>query len=399
MSVYLKSDVASATSEVLNQLCFLAKTAQDSILKTDKNKVLVKTPLQVCSDKKFKDPLKKSIHKIFIDYCFKAETISPGSFVKTLHAFKEKYEEKSQLNVENITSLCATTKDLQNLIKNISDNSILNSVIFESISLAGFRGKISIEKSLNEKLSIELIDGYNFKHNKVASLKPIKLSKPRIIFIDGYIESVSEINRLLEGAASIKHPLILVSRGMHEDVITTTKINRERSTMFVYPLVINFDLDGINTITDMCVVSGTTPVSADLGNLISTICINDAVQVDEATIINDSIVIKNSKTRSSVNSHIKSLIEKRDSKHEEIGSLINDRIKSLTNSNVIIRLPDDSSYIHNSQIIDYALRSFKSILDYGITAESTLFASDKIADIHSDMLMKHITLIDCFLSS
>jgi len=281
----------------------------------------------------------------------------------------------------------------------MSDDHVLNDIIYEAVTLAGFKGNISIEKSLNSTASVELIEGYTFKHNPMTSLKPTKLHRPKIILIDGYIESVSEINLLLQDAAEQRHQLILVSRGMHDDVITTCKVNRDRSTMHVYPIIIDFDLGGINTISDMCIVGGCLPVSCNLGNLISTIRLSDAVLLDECTILRDSIIIKNVRTKSSVISHVRGLIEKLASKNEDVASLLSDRIKTLTNSNVIIRLADDSSFVHKSQMIDYSLRSFKSALSYGMNEDRSLFTTDLASNISSATLTKNLLNIGSYVNS
>lgn len=398
MSVFLRDDVETATKEVLYKLCELSKSSHDHILKSEKNKSVLKTPLQICIEYKFDDALKNAIHKILIEYCFSAESASPGSFVKTLHYVKDKYENKS-CTVSSVIASTPTVNDIKNMISNMSNDHVLNSVIFEAISLAGFKGNISIEKSLNSITSIELTDGYKFKHKPLSNIRPVKLSKPKIVIIDGFIESVAEINKLFQEACDTKHSTILIARGMHDDVVTTCKVNRDRSTMFVYPVIIEFDLNGINTINDICVVSGCLPISQNLGNLISEASLLKAPIVDECTIINDSIVIRNRKTRSAVSHHTNMLIQKRNSSREGVDELISSRIKSLMNSNVIIRLPDDAKYVHKSQVVDYALRSFRSMLDYGLNDDNDLYATECLSRLKSDSIIKVLKSIRCYLDS
>lgn len=394
MSVFLRDDVKLAINEVLNVLCDISTSSKDHVLKNEKNGLALKTPLQICMDYKFDDALRSSIHKVIIEHCFKAETISPGSFIKTLHLVKKNLA--GTISSIGEYSVTPRTQDVKNMISSMSDDHVLNRMIFEAITLAGFRGNISVEKSLNSTSSVELIDGYKFKHKPLAGLKPVKISKPKVIVIDGYVESVSEINKLLQEASESKHQLLLMTRGMHEDVITTCKVNRDRSTMFVYPIIIEFDIDGINTINDICVVSGCLPISQNLGNLISEASLTHAAMIDECTIIGNSIIIKNSKTKTGVLLHTKSLIQKRNDSVSGVDDLLTNRIKSLTNSNVIIRLPDDASYVYKSQIIDYALRSFKSALDYGFVNEN-LFATESVSISHSEMIIRSLDSIASFL--
>ena len=343
MAIYLRSEILSAVNEILNEMN--VNSLMNSVLKNEKGQILLKTDIQTCLNHKFNNSLKTIIHKILMNYCFYAEKISPGGFRKTLMNISTLMS-----GMENDTFkdyvFHPKLNDLKKLIEDsINEKSIANLVI-EAIRLAGFGGKVSIEKSVNSSTSIELIEGYIFKH-KLTDLKSIKLIKPSVICIDGYIESVSEVNMLFECFAGTKQQLLLISRGMHD-----------------------FDLDGINTITDISIVAGTNPVSCHLGELISSLKDSNAVEIDEAVIIGNSLTLKNSKTRRNINIHVKNLIEKRRSSNVDIEDLITTRIKSLTNNNVVIRLCDDSNYVLKSQAIDHTLRSIKSMLDYGIIIQN-----------------------------
>jgi chaperonin GroEL (HSP60 family) len=392
MSVFLHEEVFNAVNHVLNCTKNILKIENNSFLHNEKNRMLIKTSMQTCVNHKFNDDLYDEIYKILIDYCFKAETVSPGGFVTTLASISSINNLHQHVD-EDCTSFSPCFSDLKSLTTSICQNEILSNLILEALNLAGFTGRISIEKSSNSLLSIELIEGYTFKHsNLLLNLKPVRLTKPKVLCIDGYIESISEINMLLEGAAESKHQLLLIARGMHDDVITTAKINRDRSSMFLYPIIINFDIDGINTIVDICKVSGLLPISSNLGNLISSIKISDAVQIDEATIIKNSLILKNKSTKNAVNLHISDIIEKRNSKVES-EDIFNARIKSLSGNNVIIRLPDDANYILYSQMIDYVLRSVRSALDYGITIKEnniSLFATNKASKAYSKKFLERV---------
>lgn len=391
MAIYLRNDVSSAINEVLIKMNDIVSCASESVLKSEKGKILLKSDIQTCVNYKFDDNLKQSVHKILMDYCFYAEKISPGGFQKTL------LNVVSLVNgIENHSSEVQVfhpkLNDLEVLIENTVREKSISKLVIEAIRLAGFGGKVSIEKSVNSSTSIELIEGYVFKHNPV-NLKPLKLTKPKVVCIDGYIESVSEVNMLFEGAVETKHQLLLISRGMHDDVVNTIKVNRDRGTMFVYPVIINFDLDGINTMADISTVVGTNPVSCHLGDLISSIKFSDASIVDEAIIIGNTLTFKNSKTRHNVNVHVRNLLEKANTSNFDIESLITTRLKSLTGSNVVIRIPDDSSYVIKSQAIDIVLRSVKSILDYGILIKNEkieLYATNKSSLELSNKFFKQI---------
>ena len=364
MAVYFTQDITFATNEVLAEMNKIISSASDTFLKRESEKSLLKADIQICVDHKFKNELKASIHKVLMDYCFYAERLSPGGFKKTLMNVTSLSKGVDIID-SNIQVFHPNINDLETVINNSIKEQSMSKLVIEAIRLAGFGGKISIEKSVNSLTSIELIEGYVFKHNQ-SNLKSIKLIKPKVICIDGYIESVSEINMLFEGVVETKQQLLLISRGMHDDVINTIKVNRDRGTMMIYPIIIDFDLDGINTISDISTIVNNNPVSCHFGELISSIKVSDAFEIDEAMIVGNSLTLKNSKTRSNVNIHIRNLVKKRQSSNIDIESLITTRIKSLMCNNVIVRLPDDANYTLKSLAIDQTIRSIKSMMDYGI---------------------------------
>jgi len=368
MNVYLGDEVSSAINEVISNMKSVVLSTQNFSLNKEKEKLVLKTSIQNCINYQFSDPLKNTIHKILIEYCFLSEKLSPGGFIETVkHISSLINDEHNEITYMSLSEQ-PTIDDLSSFTSLLISDESLKRLCLESIKLAGFGGKITIEKSINQITSIEVIDGYSFKH-KSLGLKPLKLVKPNVVCIDGYIESVSEINRLFEDAVELKHPVVLISRGLHDEVLNTIKINKDRKTMFIYPIIIDFDLNGINTIADICVVSNLLPVSEKSGDLISSVSMKNCSVVDELSIIDNVFTIKNSKSKANVNIHIKNLIEKRSESNQEIEGLLTTRIKSLSSNNVIIRLPDDSSYVTKVQTIDYFLRSIKSMLDYGIIFE------------------------------
>ena len=398
MSVVLSADVFKAFVDVLEQMSNII-SQESSFVSYEKKKLSLNTEIQVCVNRRYSDELKSTIHKILMDYALKAEKISTGGFSETIKKTKKllnkRYDKKDVdvyipklLDIESTVSLIGYDKTIQN-------------ICFEAIKLAGFGGKISIEKSPNDISSIELIDGYTFSINSPTK-NSLKLAKPYVLCIDGYIESVSEVNFLFESMVQSKKQLILISRGIHEDVLNTIKVNRDRATMYVYPIVVPFDLQGINTMNDISIVCGCDLISANLGNLISNCSVDNASQIDDATILKKSILLKNSKTKKAVNTQIKFLIEKRSDKSQDVEDLLNERIKSLSGNNVIIRLPDDKDFVSKSQSIDFILRSIKSMLDFGIYEEEDaikLYATEIVSSEFSKKIINNISNVGAFLSN
>jgi len=166
--------------------------------------------------------------------------------------------------------------------------------------------------------------------------------------------------------------------------------------MFVYPVLVEFDLNGINKINDISIASRQTPISSNLGQLISNISIEDGSRVDEITLNKDSILIKDSLASREISRHISFLLQQRNEKTgaEEI---FDERIKSLANKNVIVRIPDSNEFVANNQRIDFTLRSIKSMLDLGVTESGQLFSVNVVSDIFSKDFLSLLENLGAFV--
>lgn len=377
MSVFSKYEI----DEKANNLFKFLRTCSSSknFLFQEKEKILLKTSFQGIFNLKFDNEVEKLIHQILMETCIKAEKISPGGFDATL----EKILDQS-ISHKNLESYHPCLDDIHSILDKIFEKNLeLKLAVHEAIMIAGFGGRISVEKSANNLISVEEINGFFFKVKKTFETKSIKIKHPKLVCIDGYIESVSELNRLFEEASETKTPIILIARGFHDDVLNTIKINRVRGSMNIYAVLIEFDIYGINKINDIAIVSNHTPISSNLGQLISNICIDDCSKIDEIILDKNSILIKNSNISDNISRHISFLLQQRDEKNG-VEEIIDERLKSMSSKNVIIRIPDSTDFAVINQKIDYTLRSIRCILDLGITDNNQLFSSHIISEKFSE---------------
>ena len=74
------------------------------------------------------------------------------------------------------------------------------------------------------------------------------------------------------------------------------------------------------------------------------------------------------------------------------------RMKRLADNKCIIRIPDSSSFIADSQSIDYCLRSIKSLLDFGICEDGEIFATKKVSQKFSKKIFNTIQNLGAVIS-
>lgn len=408
--VYVGTSIKDSLRRVTRSLRTVVDNMGTTVLSDLSNKPIVHTRLQALFNLKFDNVLDRRLYEIMITHAVHAEKIGPGAFDRCIRMtldYLELYEKGfPPSNFVNYDIKPITTgnhpvrQDIMRIIDSYTiDNEVVKDLIMCAVELAGFGGRIIVEKTNSTVHSVELSRGYTFDISPVIPVT-VKFDQPRIICIDGYIESVSEIHHLLETASEIKEPGLMFVRGLSDDVIHTLKTNYDRGSLKIVPVIVKFDLEGINMINDIAIVTGADLVSSTKGDLITSVRFNEAPRIDAAVIYPAKVVITNSSTHKAVSTQVSFLMNKRNEETvvSDVGTLYDKRIKSLSPNQVTIRIPDTKDYVVSAQTIDYVLRAIRSAVDYGVD-ESGLVASTIVARIHSQRCIETLTSIGAMVTS
>jgi len=320
--------------------------------------------LQDISKIKFDKNIDNLLLELFMNHLVKAEMISPGSSILLLSLLTD--------STYVVTEPCVLSKEnVCSLIKTYADETVTK-IILDSLQLSGLYGKIVIGNHIPEgnKDVVELTNGSFFPDVYPAvNIKNSKFIDPKVVVIDGYIETVSEIHHLLEEASRLKDNIFLFVRGLSEDVVHTIKVNNNRGTLSVVPLITKYDLKGANLLNDIAVVSNSDVISTHKGQLISNIDISYIKRVDSIVVNESGVLIENKKTNSNVDRHIK-FLQKRiiDAGNEAESEIISSRLKNLGSSRVTIFLKQDTNKSKRSFMIDQSLRAIKVSSTHGIVS-------------------------------
>lgn len=351
MEVFLSEDVCGAKQKVFSQIKPLFSRKNRKFAFYDINHLA------------FKDKCENAIFQMIKSHAYTSESASTGSF-ETF--FESLFEDK---NIDgNFLPKPLSKKNVFSLLNSFSNN-FISSLILECLDLSGLEGKIILSKELsNDDTLIEAAKGCFFSGlNASFKLEHQKYFDAKILCIDGYIESVSEINRLLEDAASEKETVFLFVRGMSDDVLHTLKVNYDRKSLQIIPVIIKFDLDSINTLNDIAIASGADVVSSLKGQLINCIDLKSSPRVDSVEVSNTGILIECLRQAGRVDSHIYYLQNKilEESNNNVVESLTK-RIQQLGTSRVTIKLSNDSYSKKHCMMIDRCLKAIKVALTYGV---------------------------------
>ena len=269
-------------------------------------------------------------------------------------------------------------------------------MIHTAMNLAGADGRIFFEASDVAEPIVELKTGYCFDlvapcmsaigHNEWSG------ESCRVAIIDGYIESVAEVDRLFTAAYDEKSPLIIFARKFDNDVLSTIAVNIRRGTVTVIPVIVPFDADSANVLKDIAVVCGGDVVTSLKGQLISSIKYKDLPVVQRMHVHGGAVVIQNESTSGPVSLHTAHLhAQAIDPKRALSASFVARRMRCLTSRMVSVRMPKNNDRVVLK--VDRALRRVKTSIAQGIVHHKRVISL--IESLQGDQALKGVLLSWC----
>jgi len=289
-------------------------------------------------------------------------------------------------------------KDLLLLVENLGENELDKELVKTAVQLAGLEGRIFVELTSAPRSSVELSLDHTFELPPLLEVvKPDEMwqySNVRVAIIDGIIESVSEIHKLLEAANSSKEPCVLFCRGFSEEVIATLGLNRRRGTLNVIPVPVTFDPEMANALKDIAVILGSDVVTSLQGQLISELKWDELTVAPEIRFQGGFASIRGAGNDSAVAAHLRDLLSRRgDLPPNARREIIDLRIRSLTTRSVGIRVggPHRESI---AQRADLLLRSIRSSVAYGVVDSQRLLVDSEVTSPFRKSFLSAISTSD-----
>lgn len=310
--------------------------------------------------KKFSDSRTQKLFELVLTYAEKAERSCPGAGIHLL---------KNYASVTNSGNICRPTNllELQQTIKDRKFSALVEDILLECLAYCKPTSRVIVKKSISQACYIEISNRYSFSVDSLLTNKIQSGHNAKVIVIDGYVENVSELHHIFQYFSTeySSTPFLIFCRGMSDDVLNTISTNNQRETFSCHPFKVNFDLDSVNTLVDIAIVSGCDVVSSLKGELISSIRLDDLKTIDYFTRTNQGISLKNSKNLASVKVHIERLKKKSEDVTEDAKKYIYQRIKSLSSNSIEVAIPNDINYYSRSQELDEGIRLMIAFINKG----------------------------------
>ena len=329
------------------------------------------------------------IRNVILSAVIQAETLSAGAgFISALHICNTLHKARSIDRLKNINKILSSlsrdtrlssSKEIFSIMENITSDKISLNVLKESIKISGSSGKIFVDIGPKNHSVIEQKKGYHFPIQpdtvfSRAKFREWSRTNVKCLVVDGIVEKMSEIEKMIYQLRELKAPALIFARGYSEEVSSTLSVNFIRGYLDIIPCVIPIDETGINMMNDVAVVLKTDVVSSLKGELISQKNVEDMSVAEEASFIHGNIVIRTNNSQERIRRHVKMIKEKKkdsigvgDSKND-LSELLDKRIMSLTGDGVKISL-GRSLGEKRGIILDRTqtlIRMFKDISIHGI---------------------------------
>lgn len=335
----------------------------------------VESPVQYFFNRRPDTPLAAKLYEVVLTHSVASEKSGPGSFLdcmalvaKGLKTDAREFRSLVESSARSLVSRSrfATEGDVESFFTDLDLRPQLSSALQSAITMAGFKGRVVLEKTDTSTVSVERVSGYTFDLDTAFPVSLV-LTAPRVLCIDGFVESVSEIHHLLEASHHSGEPMLLFLRGLHQDVTNTLKVNLDNGRLQIVPILVKFDVEGLNTLNDICMVSGGDIVSSLKGQLISSVDYTQVPRVDRATVVRNRTSLSCSRTRSAVQAHVQEILERRRTCGvEDVEKLYDVRLHALSPNHVVVRLPSSVDFVVVQQSLDIVLRSLRSSMEHGV---------------------------------
>ena len=268
---------------------------------------------------------------------------------------------------------------IKKYIKEYFEDKVISSLITDILDISDKNSKVIVGKRLQPNTIIHKTfnNVIPIKTNPAFLKQKTKFKDANVVLIDGAIMEISEINSFMELAHKTKEPYVLFARTIGDDVLNTIHTNNLRDAFTIIPIEVPMEVNTLNMLKDLSVITGATIASSDMGDIISMSLINGKQAGVTIDINSTSVIVSNSKNQKTANNLIKNLTEKL--RNPEINKdIINARLKGLTSNTINVDIGTELLNKHPMIIedCDRFFRHLTQLFKFGIIEKNKIETAD-----------------------
>jgi len=247
--------------------------------------------VRVLSEWSQKDLVDLSIRNIIVDAILSSENKQIGSGIICLLSLlhKDAYHNKS-------TSFRASMEDIEETVRYYLGDGLLCNVTLSLLNMGALGSSIRFDISNNKNFVLEAVDAVNIPGHvhPIFQQRVHKLELPYIVCVDGIIESLGEVDAILQGSSENRASVVICALGFHPDVVNTLSENWKENRLRVIPFIVSrWSDDSEMTALEACDRINLSCVAREKGDVISSKTLEEFEIVESVYISAQAISIQN----------------------------------------------------------------------------------------------------------
>ena len=245
-------------------------------------------------------------------------------------------------------------------------NDIANKIFFSIIKHTSADSKITISRqpvkkpliklSNSKQVRIKINDDFIGPHFSI----PNRIKDVDFIMVNGAFASVNELDWIFYRAHEKKRSIIILSKSYNNEIISTIKHNFVINGLKVFPFEFGFDLESINSLSDIVSIVGGLPLSSELGDFLSRSCDDSRIGFADDVVVEANNLIFPGQTKNTELHAARLSKQIADCQSRDKIDLLTKRLTGLTGNTCEIILPNGKTYDHVENSLATAISTFKA---------------------------------------
>ncbi len=192
-----------------------------------------------------------------------------------------------------------TSADIKNIATISAGDEEIGGLIADAMDKVGEDGIITLEEGKTASTTLKLVEGLEFDRGFISPYMATnqdklicELSNAKILVTDGKISNINQILAVLEVCNQRGLPLLVIADDYEQEVITLLVVNKLRGNLnCVAVKAPAFGNKRKDMLEDICVLSGASLISAEIGTELAAATVDDLGEVSKIIISQDKTTL------------------------------------------------------------------------------------------------------------
>jgi len=247
--------------------------------------------IRVISEWSQKDVLDLAIRNIIVDAILSSENKQIGSGI--ICACSIVHGQADKLLSGALRKHRTRRSDLSKVLRYFLGSGIVYDLCEALLEMGGMSSSIRFDLRKNNDFIVRQVSTHEILGvvHPIFGKHPPSIDSPVILAIDGTVESLGEIDHLLQRAAEIKCTVVLCALGFDPDVVNTLAHNWKLNRLNVLPFWLQ-KLDDNQSLLQLCEEMNITCITSERGDMIHSLKLDECSRVKSIFLSDQSLAIQ-----------------------------------------------------------------------------------------------------------